>query len=410
MPLLVLSLLAACDIDELLNVESPSRIPAEQLESDPANAQLLVNSAIGDFECAFGAYVVAGGLIGDELEDGTQTADRYPFDRRSLQENDLRYSTFGCTALGVYTPLQSARSAAENALRLLNSWTNEQVPNRQELIATASAYSGYSLLLLGEGFCSMVVSTINADRSINYGGEISRDSTLRLAIDRLQDATSSSDPDIRNMANVGLARAYLNLGDYAAAQAAAEQVPADFELVASASTTSSRRENRVWAQSSATSSASPVAPYYQNLNDPRVPVVDAERTNALDRAVFYQTKYGSGADPIPLATGDEALLIIAEAELEIGDPQVAVDIINDFRAAAGQGTFASNDPAVIRAELIEQRRRELFLEGQHLGDLIRYDLPFIPPPGEDYFGSGTYGSQRCMPLPLVERQNNPNLD
>ena len=33
----------------------------------PANASLLVNGAIGDFECAYNRYVVGSGLFSDEL-------------------------------------------------------------------------------------------------------------------------------------------------------------------------------------------------------------------------------------------------------------------------------------------------------------------------------------------------------
>ena len=364
---------------------------------------------IGDFECAFGSYVVAGGLIGDELEDGTQTADRYPYDRRNVQPSDRRYSEFDCNAVGVYTPLQSARAAGDNVIRLLDSWTDAQVPDRADLRATAAAYTGYSLILLGEGFCSMVVSTINPDRTVAWGGEITPDSVFQLAINRFEEALTSTDPSIRNMAQVGLARAHRNLGSYAEAQAAAEQVPVDFERVVTASSTSSRRENKVWQQSSATNSASPVGELYRGLNDPRVPVVDAGRTNALNRDVFYQTKYPTAASPIPLATHDEAQLIIAEAELEVGELQDAVDFLSAMSVAAGQGTFSSTDPAEVRAELIEQRRRELFLESHHLGDFRRYMLPLVPAEGEDYYGSGTYGNTRCLPLPLVERQNNPLL-
>lgn len=409
--MLLLTMVMACDLDSLLDVESTSRIPAEDLEN-PDNATLLVNSAIGDFECALGAYTVLGGLIGDELEDGTQTADRYPYDRRNMQQQDLRYGTFGCTALGVYTPLQTARTAAENALRLLNAWTNEQVAGRADLVATASAYAGYSMILLGEGFCEMVVSTTNLDGSINYGGIIEPDSIFELAIDQLENATASTDVSIQNMAYLGLARAHLNLGNYSEARTNAQQVDAGFIRVASASAISARRENKVWAQSNINDNASNVASYYHGLADPRVPVVDKGENNTLGRPIFYQTKYGSSASPLPLATYEEALLIIAEAELEIGDPQIAVGILSDLRVAAGQGTFASTDDAEIRDELIEQRRRELFLEGHHLNDYIRFDLPFRPgeDDGDPYFGSGQYGAQRCLPIPLVERQNNPNIN
>ncbi|MBV9879518.1 MAG: hypothetical protein JO180_03435, partial [Gemmatirosa sp.] len=63
----------------------------------------------------------------------------------------------------------------------------------------------------------------------------------------------------------------------------------------------------------------------------------------------------------------------------------------------------------LKAALIDQRRRALFLESQHLGDLIRYALPLTPAAGATFPGGGTYGSQRCMPIPDVERLNNPNV-
>ena len=56
----VVALAAAGACNDMLEVASPSRIDAGSLEN-PTNAQLLVTGAIADFECAFGAYVVAGG-------------------------------------------------------------------------------------------------------------------------------------------------------------------------------------------------------------------------------------------------------------------------------------------------------------------------------------------------------------
>src|ERR671919_2683436 len=103
--LLVALLTAACE--DVLDVSVPSRIPIEDLEV-PANARLMVTGAIADFDCAFGAYVVLGGLVGEELIDATQTADRFPYDRRDVQPGDRRYSAFAFTALGVYTPPQTA--------------------------------------------------------------------------------------------------------------------------------------------------------------------------------------------------------------------------------------------------------------------------------------------------------------
>lgn len=406
----LLAPLAACDLDKLLQVDAPSRIPADRLEQ-PANAALLVNSAIGDFECAYGAYVVVGGLIGEELADGIQTADRYPYDRRSLAPIDVRYATSSCQAIGVYTPLQTARFQAENILALLESWTDDQVPNRQQLMATAAAYSGWSLLLLGEGFCSMVVSSIDANRQVVFGGEITRDSVFKLAEARLTRAIDgSTDASIKNMALLGRAKARQNLGRLADARADAAQVPASFVRNVTASATSARRQNRVFSESSPTSSASVVAEPYRTMTDPRVPFGrhTPPRNTVTGIPVVYQTKYTAANDPIPFATGDEAQLIIAEAELAAGNLTAANAIINTFRTRAGQGQFNGTTAAEVRAELIEQRRRELFLEGQHLGDLIRYSITPSPAVGAPYHGSGSYGSQICMPLPDVEVRNNPN--
>src|SRR5690349_9377665 len=133
--------LAACNLGDALDVDAPSRIPAGTLET-PSNATLLVNSAIGDFECAYGAYVVAGGLIGEESVDGLQTADRYPYDRRSTQPSDRRYAVSACDAVGVYTPMQTARVSAENVIRLLKKLTDADVSNRAQLIAKAAAHAG----------------------------------------------------------------------------------------------------------------------------------------------------------------------------------------------------------------------------------------------------------------------------
>jgi hypothetical protein len=278
-------------------------------------------------------------------------------------------------------------------------------------MATAAAHAGWSLLLLGEGFCSMVVSSIDANRNVVYGGEITRDSVFKLAEARLTQAINgSTDASIKNMALVGRAKARQNLNRLADAKADAAQVPADFVRNVSASTTSARRQNRVFTESSSVSNASVVGEPYRSMTDPRVPSArpSPARNTVTGIPVVYQTKYASAAAPIPFATGDEAQMIIAEAELAAGNLAAANAILTTFRTRAGQSAFNGATAAEVRAELIEQRRREFFLEGQHLGDLIRYNITPAPAAGTAYHGSGTYGNQLCMPLPDVEVRNNPN--
>jgi hypothetical protein len=326
-----------------------------------------------------------------------------------MQPSDRRYGEFDCTVLGVYTPLSTARWAAENVLAKLKSWTDAEVPNRQSMVATAAAYSGYSHLLLGEGFCSGVL----LDENLVPGGEVTRAQVLDRAIERFNEAisvaTSANNADIRDMARVGLARALLNQGDKAAAGAAAAAVTANYVKNASASTTFFRRENRVARENGVSQSASVAPPYrafrHMGMPDPRVSVTDQNRTATDGTPIFTQNKYPALTTPIPLATWDEAQLIVAEAQ----GGATAVGIINAFHARANLPAYAGGTAAEVQAHLIEERRAELFLESHHLGDIIRYNLPVTPAAGTPYPKGGTYENQLCLPLPNIERLNNPNI-
>jgi hypothetical protein len=127
--------------------------------------------------------------------------------------------------------------------------------------------------------------------------------------------------------------------------------------------------------------------------------------------IWAETKYTAASSPIRLATGDEAQLIIAEADIK-ANPTNTVAIINTFRARSGGSEtpyVGPTDSTSLVGAIVTERRRTFFLESQHLGDLFRYNLPFNPAPGTAFPGGGVYGSQRCMPLPDVEVLNNPDI-
>lgn len=395
----------ACSVSDLLDVETPDRIPAEGL-AVPGNAQLLVNGAVGDFECAYGAYVALSGVMAGELTDATQTAARWPYDRRNVSPNETLYSTADCAALGIYMPISRARWAADNILQRLQEWSDAEVQNRQALIAKSAAFAGYSYLLLGEGFCSAAV---------DEGPELTTQQLLQAAVQRfttaIQAAEAAGATDLLNLALVGRARANLGLGQGAQAVADAQRVPVNFVYTVTASATTPRRYNRIFAQNgegSTGGTALSVAPGYREVTfagvaDPRVDVRDAKRVATDGTPIFFQTKYASLSTPLPLATGDEARLIIAEVQ----GGQTAVDIINAFHQRAGIPEFTPSSPEAIAGQVIEERRRELFLEGHRFFDIRRFDLALDPAPGTPYRKGGLYGSDRCFPLPDVERRNNP---
>ncbi|MFL5617799.1 MAG: RagB/SusD family nutrient uptake outer membrane protein [Gemmatimonadaceae bacterium] len=402
-------------LDRVLAVEPVDRVPALPLESSPANAQLLVNGAIADFECAFGAYVVLGGLIGDELEESRSITERKPFDQRTHTSKDRRYAVAHCDQLGVYTPLQTARVSAERAILLLEAWTDAEVAQRRMLVATMHAYAGYATLLLGEGFCTTVLSVLDASGAIAYGGEITRDSAFRVAESHFTAAIAlaqeTSTSAVLNLALVGRARARLDRGDLASARGDAARVPFDFTHLMTASDNPLRRQNRAWEEEWVEDLVT-VGVLYRTLGDPRVPVTDRRQTGPTRVPIFYEEKYPTAASPIRIAGGAEARLIVAEADIATGTAgslQSARTIIEAFRARGNQPPLSASDAVTLRAALIDQRRRELFLEGQHLGDLIRYGAAFTPAVGAPYPGGGAYGAQRCLFLPDVERDNNPSL-
>lgn len=399
----------------LLDVSAGGVVDAEEL-TGPETADLLVSGAVADFECALGAYIVNQAVLGNELADASVTAARFPLDQRSIDASSP-YGVSGCTGNppGIYRPLSTARWTADNALELLEGWTDEEVENRTGLIATAAAHSGYSQVLMGEGFCTVVIE--------EHGPEVQPSAAFEAATGRftraIEAARAVQDEEIENMALLGRARAQLNLGNTDQAAADARALLANdpgFERLASASTASSRRWNRLGDEFFG--GRVTVAPPFRDLEvggepDPRVSVFDTG-TLGHDSAtpVWLATKVGPERDvdlreePLPIGTWREAHLIIAEAE---GGAE-AVDRINVLRDHWNLPSFSSSDEAEIREQVIEERSRELYLEGHHLNDLRRFNLPQVPAPGTSYRQGGLYGDRSCFPLPDVERNTNPNVD
>jgi starch-binding outer membrane protein, SusD/RagB family len=405
--------LGACDQITSLDQDAPSRVIANDLYQ-PENAPLLVTSAISDFECALAQYIVATGLVGDELIDAQLSQAGWDYDRRTIVPSLAAYSTGLCTSTqvpGYYTPVSIARATADKILTALEGWTDEQVPNRQALIAQAAAYAGYSLVLLGESSCSA---------ALDGGPELTPEQVLTEAESRftkaIDAAQAANNTDILNMARVGRARARVDLKKFADAKADAELVPPTYVHNATYSQANARRENLVQTQLYRGLFSS-IDPSFRDLTvdgvaDTRVPVIDAGVNGADGQTrIWRTTKYPTIDTPIPIASGDEAILLVAEADLDAGDVTGAVDAINALRAKASLPTYAGGTADEVKAQLIEERRRELFLEGQRINDIIRFNIPQSPEAGTPFpIKGGVYGNQICFPLPDVERNNNPTLN
>jgi starch-binding outer membrane protein, SusD/RagB family len=405
-------LMAGCDaLDRALQVEAPGNVDASDL-AQPGNAHLLVSGTIADFECALGAYIVNAGLLGNELSEASITAGRFTLDSRNIGATSP-FGEFSCSGNppGIYVPLSTAIWTSNNALARLEGWSDAEVTNRARHIATTAAYSGYAHTLMGEGFCSAVIEP--------DGAELTPAQVFAVAETRFTQAITAAPADsILNLAQLGRARVRLNLGNGAGSLSDANAVlarNATFAKVATASTASGRRWNRVGDEFFG--GRITVAESYRNLTvggqaDPRVAVTNTN-TRGHDNVTFVwvANKYGTARAatqrslPVPLAHWREARLIAAEAA---GFP-AGLTHLNVLRQHHGLPLATAATAAEYQQLIVQERARELFLEGHHLNDLRRFNLPLVPAAGTPYPKGGAYGDHRCFMLPAVERLNNPNV-
>ena len=422
--LLALFLLPAGSCTDItsLSQANPGQMSAGDLYN-PANAQLLVNGAISDFECAYSRYVVGVGLFTDELANAIASSSNVDYDRRTLPTA----ATYGTGSCGnnqqppIYTTLSVARSSGDTAVGKLTGWTDAQVTNRTKLIGQASAYAGYSLVLLGEAMCSA---------AINLGPELQPAAIFAEAKKRfdaaIAAATTANDTQTLNFATLGRARTEwdlaapgaLNDPNLAAAATDAAKIPAGFVMNTSTSTSVVRQENWVFASVNQSFWAT-VDPSFRNLTvdntgtpDPRTLVTNTGKTGTSQSTpIWTANKYSALNTTMPIAKYAEAQLIIAESKAA-SDPAGAAAAINNARnthAGMPQYDATGQTTAQIVAQIVEERRRELFLEGHRLGDFHHFGLPILPAANTNYLTSGTYGTQACFPLPDVERINNPSI-
>lgn len=419
--------LAACQLDTVLDVHVPGRVRADAL-ADAALAPTMVASVIADLECAWNNYSAATALMSDEFMQASGNLNQRNWGSRRILADDPNMATATCrAAYGIYTTLHTARFQAEDIFARLDKFTDAQVVNRTALKAIVRAYGAYALVALGEGFCEM---------AIDGGPLIAPSKVLEAAEARFTEAialaTTANNQDILNMALVGRARVRLDLKNYAGALADAQRVPLTYVKNATRDETDTRRYDAGCEYiACAQGRHATVAPAYRNVTwqgvaDPRVQVATTGQLAFDNAQVWYypSAKHRSRGFPVVIASGKEARLIIAEAAARTGDLATARTLINAMHTAAGIPGYDltnSDTQQQVITQVIEERRREMFMEGGYrFNDHLRLTgtaqaIPFKGQPGSVLHPTGIdatglpYGPTTCFPLPLVERANNPNI-
>ena len=406
--------LSGCDaLDDLLSVDAPSRVVASDLDN-PAAAGLLAASVANEFRCTLTYYATASALTGNEWRDASNNSVLNIWDQRVHDTSGYgaQYASADCGSgqPAIYQPLSRTRWLADQTLTLLDGWDVGEVPDKAELEAEVAMYAGYTYVLFGEGMCSV---------AFDDGPEQTPADAFNLAIERFdRSIAAGASGDILNAARVGKARAQLNLGQAAAAATTVASVPADFSFELQYSNAESVTRNKQWEFNHDDENVTIAEPYrtfaYEGVPDLRVAVTDQGTTNPQTGiAIWTADKYPDAATPVELATWEEAQLIIAEAAIEAGgaaDLQNAADIIDALHLAAGLPPYAGALNATeLMAQLVYERQAELFLEGHHLQDLKRLNIPLYPATGTDDGFGGAYGDQICFDLPATEFQNNGTI-
>ncbi len=383
--------LAAAACSNMLDVENEQDILDTNLDNPDAIAPMMAGVA-GDFAVAYSDVAVIGGLFGGELIH----TGSFPTWREVETGFGKRPSGTGNQ---LYNEISRAIWVADTgAVRIGKVVTNPTVAPE---VAEVMIYGAFAHLLMADHFCQ---------GTIKGGPAITPDSLYKRAesifTQALAIATAANKPDLRNRAIAGRARARLMLKNYAGARDDAKLIPAGFKFNAIYSANSTRENNTVATQTTTLiRREAGVNPRFYNdplyKTDPRTPFRDkGDTAKGPDptRKFVEQLKYPLRESPIAIASTNEARLIEAEAEARLGNLTRAVTLINEVRAASNLAPFAGSTQTAVLNQLYYERSAELWLQGQSLSDLRRFNNPFL-----------ATRLDQCFEIGQLEWDNNPNL-
>lgn len=417
--------LGACDMGNILDVRDPDIVTPENL-SGPAGLATLHAGALGDFAIALSGSAAGHGAtpaliqytssFTDEATGSTTFPTRIEFDRRTVTDinGDL---------LGLFTNLHRARAAAENAAgRLAQAAPAGGDPRVAEMRSIAA----FTYVFLGENFCSGVpISTATESGELLFGEPRTTVQLFEDAVARFDSALASAGGSAtqQNLARVGKGRALLDLGRFAEAATAVASVPTDFAYVVEHTQATTRQTNGVYflstidRQYSVPEREGINGQPFRSANDPRVPWTRTEGEVGQDGTTqfFQQLKYPDAGSSVPVATGTQARLIEAEAQLRADNLGVQwILTLNALRSRAGLPPLINPPTYAERVSLhFAERAFWLYMTGQRLGDLRRLVRQYgrgaetVFPTGP-FLKGGVYGTDVNFAVPNNE-VNNPNF-
>lgn len=374
--------LAGCEF----SATNPRAITQDDLDNAGA-LTALVTGAVGESDQAYHRSVMLSGLLSDELTAAGTWTSWIQADRQGVIDLYAAGGDGQNIADDWWTPLQRSRRLAEEAYDQVQAYM--PAGQREPLAALARLYSGQAYRDIGEYFCRA---------AYNAGPEVARTESLELAAEHLTEAlelaSAAGVDSIANAAHLARARVYLSLGQADAALADAQAVPAGFVWYARYRE-ASREFNGAFVTLNQLGQGT-VSEELAKIADPRIAVEPAGVAADQVTPRYDQKKFGKTGDVVR-GSWQEARLIEAEIRLDRGEVAAAEGLINQVRAAAGVPQVSVSTAAEARQALRAERRYELFLSGERMLDMRRWDLFPVE------------WSASCVPLPRSEVDNNPNL-
>ena len=403
--------LTGCSTDRVLQVDRPDIIDPNGL-NNPAGVTALHAGVIGDLAAYMDAAVginAAVGLFTDEIRFGATPPEIKQFDTRSLIEQNTLLWT-------VYRNIQQLRGQANRAAAALQT-----VNASDTRIGEMNAISGFSYVLLGELFCSGIpIGDIGEEAE-----PLATTDVLQGGIAKLDAATAAagSDTRIQNLAAVLKGRALLDLGQFDAAATAVASVPTNFKYTTFHSATTPYQQNGYWnymfnsdgllvSDKEGTNGLD-----FATANDSRVPITGTGAPSRFDGVTprWYFAALTGFDSPSTVASGAEARLIEAEAQLQTGNTAGFLQIINDLRAFQNLGPAADAGSQAGNVDLLfHERAFTMFATSHRLGDMRRLvrqygrDAESVFPTGNYHKDGLKFGTDVNWIVPAPER-NNPKF-
>lgn len=402
--LLAVAGLALAGCDGLFDVENPTNLLESELE-DPRLLDALGNSAEGALSEEYDFAVITGELPADAVINASTNQAELRIDRGVFDGFNEDYES-------LFNGLSAARWTATEATRRLL----ELVPDASADMRVARSYywDAVARITLADLFEEVPFDGGQPNTPLQvYEG------AAELLLNAIPIAQAAEDARYVAAAYATLARVYRTVyfesdGDMSAFEQAREYaqnaLAANPEFSVALRFEPPGSENQLFASLSEVRQITmdPGYAYTQDPAsdqlDPRIQHSGFQRVGAQGDTIYNQLKYPDRAADIAVSRWQEAELILAEYYLLQGDVGQAVAHINAVRTAAGLPTFASSDPAEIRAQLIYERKAEFWLELRRWQDMRYYNI--IP---ERWFpASKEAGVNRRFPVSLRERFGNEN--